>query len=106
MPMVLSANMRARPIRLGLSRKAASAPVTASMAIYRVNSLHVRQIRYDADSMRPVQVVPAMREHLEFLHALAARDSDGAISQMMAHIERSKHRVLAGMLRAGQSEGG
>jgi len=70
--------------------------------IYRVNSLHVRLIRYDADSMRPVQVVPAMREHLDFLQALAIRDRDGAISQMMAHIERSKHRVLAGMLRAGQ----
>jgi DNA-binding GntR family transcriptional regulator len=70
--------------------------------IYRVNSLHVRLIRYDADSMRPVQVVPAMREHLEFLNALALRDGEGALAQMMAHIERSKHRVLAGMLRAGQ----
>ncbi|MDN8615069.1 GntR family transcriptional regulator [Variovorax ginsengisoli] len=70
--------------------------------IYRVNSLHVRLIRYDADSMRPVQVVPAMREHLAFLHALEAGDSEGALAQMMAHIEQSKHRVLAGMLRAGQ----
>jgi DNA-binding GntR family transcriptional regulator len=71
--------------------------------IYRVNSLHVRLIRYDADSLRPVQVVPAMREHLEFLQALAAGDSDGALARMMAHIEQSKHRVLAGMLRAGQA---
>ncbi|MGQ2993643.1 GntR family transcriptional regulator [Variovorax sp.] len=70
--------------------------------IYRVNSLHVRLIRYDADSMRPVQVVPAMREHLEFLHALAARDFDAALAHMMSHIEQSKHRVLAGMLLAGQ----
>ncbi|MBT2332330.1 GntR family transcriptional regulator [Variovorax paradoxus] len=70
--------------------------------IYRVNSLHVRLIRYDADSMRPVQVVPAMREHLEFLHALAARDADAALAHMMSHIEQSKHRVLAGMLRVGQ----
>lgn len=69
--------------------------------IYRVNSLHVRLIRYDADSMRPVQVVPAMREHLEFLHALASGDSEGALARMMTHIEQSKHRVLAGMLRAG-----
>lgn len=73
--------------------------------IYRVNSLHVRLIRYDADSMRPVQVVPAMREHLEFLNALAAKDSDGALAHMMAHIEQSKHRVLAGMLRVGQLPG-
>lgn len=66
--------------------------------IYRVNSLHVRLIRYDADSMRPVQVVPAMREHLAFLRALAAGDREGALAQMMGHIEQSKHRVLAGML--------
>ncbi|MGJ7498316.1 GntR family transcriptional regulator [Variovorax sp. RT4R15] len=71
--------------------------------IYRVNSLHVRLIRYDADSMRPVQVVPAMREHLQFLHALAGGDSEAALAEMMSHIEQSKHRVLAGMLRAGQS---
>lgn len=70
--------------------------------IYRVNSLHVRLIRYDADSMRPVQVVPAMREHLEFLHALADGDGEGALARMMAHLEQSKHRVLGGMLRAGQ----
>lgn len=71
--------------------------------IYRVNSLHVRLIRYDADSMRPVQVVPAMQEHLEFLGALAARDTEGALAKMLAHIEHSKHRVLAGMLRASQN---
>ena len=70
--------------------------------IYRVNSLHVRLIRYDADSMRPVQVVPAMREHLAFLHALASRDLDAALAHMISHIEQSKHRVLAGMLLAGQ----
>ncbi|WP_234195297.1 GntR family transcriptional regulator [Pseudacidovorax intermedius] len=68
--------------------------------IYRVNSLHVRLIRYDADSLRPMQVVPAMREHLDFLHALAAGDRAGALVRMMAHIEQSKHRVLAGMLQA------
>lgn len=73
--------------------------------IYRVNSLHVRLIRYDADSMRPVQVVPAMREHLQFLHALAAKDGEGALAHMMAHIEESKHRVLTGMLRVGQLPG-
>ncbi|RYF59984.1 MAG: GntR family transcriptional regulator [Comamonadaceae bacterium] len=71
--------------------------------IYRVNSLHVRLIRYDADSMRPVQVVPAMREHLVFLRALAAGNGEGALTQMMAHIEQSKHRVLGGMLRSGQA---
>jgi DNA-binding GntR family transcriptional regulator len=68
--------------------------------IYRVNSLHVRLIRYDAESMRPVQVVPAMREHLEFLRALAAHDQKAALECMMSHIEHSKHRVLGGMLQA------
>ncbi|OUL98500.1 GntR family transcriptional regulator [Variovorax sp. JS1663] len=69
--------------------------------IYRVNSLHVRLIRYDADSMRPVQVVPAMREHLDFLRALAGHDPEAALQHMMSHIEHSKHRVLGGMLRVG-----
>ena len=46
----------------------------------------------------PVQVVPAMREHLAFLRVLAAGDREGALAQMMSHIEHSKHRVLAGML--------
>ena len=65
--------------------------------IYRVNSLHVRLIRYDAQSMRPVQVVPAMEEHLGFLRALAAGDHERALANMMQHIEQSKHRVLEGM---------
>ncbi|MET0540367.1 MAG: GntR family transcriptional regulator [Variovorax sp.] len=70
--------------------------------IYRVNSLHVRLIRFDADAMRPVQVVPAMREHLQFLRALADGDADGALRDMMAHIESSKHRVLDVMLHISQ----
>ena len=69
--------------------------------IYRVNSLHVRLIRYDAESMRPMKVVPAMREHLEFLRTLEAGDKPGALARMMAHIEQSKHRVLARMLGGG-----
>lgn len=71
--------------------------------IYRVNSLHVRLIRYDAGSMRPVQVVPAMREHLEFLQRLATGDSQAALACMMEHIEQSKRRVLNGMLMASSS---
>lgn len=71
--------------------------------IYRVNSLHVRLIRYDAGSMRPVQVVPAMREHLEFLQRLATGDPQAALACMMEHIEQSKRRVLNGMLMASGS---
>lgn len=74
--------------------------------IYRVNSLHVRLIRFDADAMRPVQVLPAMREHLEFLQTLAAGDRDGAVDRMMAHLENSKHRVLEVMLQISRLPAG
>jgi DNA-binding GntR family transcriptional regulator len=69
--------------------------------IYRVNSLHVRLIRFDADSMRPVQVVPAMREHLEFLRALEQGEREIALERMMAHIEASKLRVVNVLLQLG-----
>ncbi|MDR6212326.1 DNA-binding GntR family transcriptional regulator [Paracidovorax wautersii] len=67
--------------------------------IYRVNSLHVRLIRFDADSLRPMQIVPAMREHLEFLETLASGDQDGAVERVMAHLASSKQRVLEVMLQ-------
>jgi len=70
--------------------------------IYKVNSLHVRLIRFDADAMRPVQVVPAMQEHLQFLRSLASHDTEAAMRAMMAHIESSKHRVLDVMLHISQ----
>jgi DNA-binding GntR family transcriptional regulator len=41
--------------------------------IYRVNSLHVRLIRLDAQQVRERRVVPAMEEHLRFLKQLRAR---------------------------------
>lgn len=66
--------------------------------IYRVNSLHVRLIRFDADALRPVQVVPSMQEHLRFLQAVKERDLDSALRQMMNHIEASKQRVIDVML--------
>lgn len=68
--------------------------------IYQVNSLHVRLIRFDADLMRPLQVVPAMREHLEFLHALQRNDRDEALRKMLGHIENSKTRVLDVMMKS------
>jgi len=73
--------------------------------IYRVNSLHVRLIRYDAQSMGPMQVVPAMEEHLGFLRALNSGDHEQALSNMMKHIEQSKHRVLDGMFGSGHHTG-
>lgn len=69
--------------------------------IYRVNSLHVRLIRFDADALRPIQVVPTMQEHLRFLQAVKDRDLESALEQMMAHIEASKQRVVGVMLSTG-----
>jgi len=66
--------------------------------LYRVNSLHVRLIRLDANVLRPMRIVPAMEEHLYFLEAVKARDTKTAVDRMMEHIERSKQRVLQPML--------
>ena len=71
--------------------------------IYRVNSLHVRLIRLDAGLVRPMRIVPAMEEHLQFIAALKARDEDRAIQAMSDHIERSRARVLDAMLGSNQS---
>ena len=62
--------------------------------LYRVNSLHVRLIRFDADAIRPLQVVPAMHEHLQFLKAIQQGDRESAVRELMAHIEASKQRVI------------
>jgi DNA-binding GntR family transcriptional regulator len=69
--------------------------------IYRVNSLHVRLIRFDAEALRPMQVVPAMREHLAFLQSLAEGRPDEALDRMVAHIESSKRRVIEVMAQTG-----
>lgn len=72
--------------------------------IYRINSLHVRLIRFDADAIRPVQIVPAMEEHLEFLDLALKRDVEGAVNQILAHLESSKQRVLHVMLEGSHRE--
>lgn len=69
--------------------------------IYRVNSLHVRLIRFDAETLRPMQVVPAMREHLAVLQALSDGQPDNALDRMMEHIESSKRRVIEVMTLTG-----
>ncbi len=69
--------------------------------IYRVNSLHVRMIRLDAQQVRPQRVVPAMEEHLRFIALLKARDEAGAVKAMQEHVEQSRQRVLNAMLQHG-----
>lgn len=66
--------------------------------IYRVNSLHVRMIRFDAHQVRPHRIVPAMEEHLRFIALLRARDRSAAIQAMSDHIDNSRRRVLDAML--------
>lgn len=66
--------------------------------IYRVNSLHVRMIRLDAQYVRPHRIVPAMEEHLAFIDRLKARDAQGAVREMARHIDSSRQRVLAALL--------
>jgi DNA-binding GntR family transcriptional regulator len=68
--------------------------------LYRVNSLHVRLIRLDAHSIRPMRVLPAMEEHLAFLEVVKTRNEAAAVECMMKHIERSKQRVLQSLLEA------
>lgn len=66
--------------------------------MYRVNSMHMRMIRLEAPVVRTERVIPAMREHLDFIALLKARDTAAAVSAIEAHIERSKHRVLSAMM--------
>ncbi|MDR6953232.1 DNA-binding GntR family transcriptional regulator [Ancylobacter sp. 3268] len=67
--------------------------------IYRVNSLHVRLIRIDADRVVRLRVLPAMQEHLNIIAAIHTRDEDAAARAMTVHIETSKQRVLEAMLK-------
>jgi DNA-binding GntR family transcriptional regulator len=66
--------------------------------IYRVNSLHVRLIRIDADRVVRARVLPAMQEHLVIIAALRKRNELAATAAMTAHIESSKQRVLEATL--------
>lgn len=67
--------------------------------IYRVNSLHVRMIRIDADRVVRLRVLPAMQEHLDIIAAIQTRDENAAARTMTVHIETSKQRVLNAMLK-------
>ena len=63
--------------------------------IYRVNSLHVRMIRLDAEQVLPMRVLPAMQEHMRFLEILRKRDEGAAQRAIAEHIESSRQRVLS-----------
>lgn len=63
--------------------------------VYRVNTLHIKLIRIDSELAKPMRVVPAMLEHLEFIKALQARDTSLATELITNHIAASRQRVLA-----------
>jgi len=63
--------------------------------VYRVNTLHIKLIRIDSELARPMRVVPAMLEHLEFINALKARNAILAAELITNHIAASRQRVLA-----------
>ena len=64
--------------------------------IYRVNSLRVRLIKLEQTVITPAHVIPAMREHLQFVAALERRDADTAVRLLDAHLDSARNRALAG----------
>lgn len=63
-------------------------------AIYRTNSIKVQLIRNEDTRMLPELVVSVMDEHLALIGALTARDADGAVAALEAHIGSAKKRAL------------
>ena len=62
--------------------------------MYRVNSLRIRLISLE----NPLQLVPAMQEHLRFIAALRQRDAQQACNLLDVHIECARNRVLEAAL--------
>ncbi len=62
--------------------------------IHRVNAIKIRLIRNSDTRMLPELVVPVLTEHLAVFDALKARDSEGAVLAIHAHINSAKKRAL------------
>ncbi len=63
-------------------------------SIYRVNSLRIRLIRLEHVVLTPEVVLPTMREHLELIAALKARDADTAVALLEIHIDNARRRSM------------
>ncbi|MBC8793005.1 MAG: GntR family transcriptional regulator [Tagaea sp. CACIAM 22H2] len=61
---------------------------------YRVNSIKIRLIRQAEVRLDPSRVETVMREHLEIVRRMAARDIDGARNALAAHIQDAKNRAM------------
>ena len=61
---------------------------------YRVNSIKIRLIRQAEVRLDPGRVEAVMREHLEIVKKMAARDSAGAQAALAAHIQDARNRAM------------
>lgn len=61
---------------------------------YRVNSIKIRLIRQQSTRLDNDLVDPVMQEHLRIIHALEARDVNGAVTLLSQHIESARARAL------------
>jgi DNA-binding GntR family transcriptional regulator len=61
---------------------------------YRVNSIKIRLIRQAEVRLDPTRVETVMREHLEIVRRMAARDVEGARNALAAHIQDAKNRAM------------
>lgn len=61
---------------------------------YRVNSIKIRLIRQEQTRLYDALVVPTMREHLDVIDAIAARDAKAAIAALGAHIMNARNRAM------------
>lgn len=61
---------------------------------YRVNSIKIRLIRQAEVRLDPGRVEAVMREHLEIVKKMAARDAVGAQAALAAHIQDARNRAM------------
>lgn len=61
---------------------------------YRVNAVKIRLIRQEHVRIHGQIVVSVMQEHMRIMEALERRDAPGAVSALVAHINRARDRAL------------
>ena len=62
--------------------------------IYRVNSIKIRLIRNQETRILPELVSSVMKEHIDIIHALQARDCQAAVKAVQSHVDSAKRRAL------------
>jgi len=74
--------------------------------IYRVNSIKVRLARLEQSLLSEAVLMSALHEHSRVLAAIAARNVDGAVEALRAHIESAHLRALGISAGAGVAVSG